>query len=423
MFAKTLGVTEGAVLPRSRTTSPVPNAASSQVAKLRRTLRHVPRLLSRDEIIDSEDGGQSPSKRVEKGLKRKPSISQSEWEDEYDPELEGLSTRGSTRSSSTRNGKEAVQVVRRGRGRVIIEDVTSDEAPTRSPKAGRTPARTSRSRASHTPNVLSPAKAWSKPRSPIKKKRTKKTPQRVKSASPIPFSSLNHFDPTDQLEATTDVDPDSEIDPGAETDTTSYSLKFSGPLVAWSPRSTVSSLAVPVPSDFETDVEEPEEYVPAIRQSSTFTSSVIGGATEDDPEMELDEPDFRPVMSPSKVLRGPLPNHLYHFVTLQKKAVLQRLRNPPHVELGGGTAVNEAGRELRRLLEGSVERGEGNSCLILGPRGSGKSLVGSRSSFGLFLADLLHRAAGRDHTQRIRKTGDCHSTLRACSGNRPARHA
>jgi len=68
-FAKTLGVTEGAVLPRSRMTSPVPNAASSQVAKLRQTLRPVPRLLSRGEIIEGGDGGQGPSKRVDKGLK------------------------------------------------------------------------------------------------------------------------------------------------------------------------------------------------------------------------------------------------------------------------------------------------------------------------------------------------------------------
>jgi len=342
-------------------------------------------------------------------------------EDEYDPEPEGLSTRGSPTSSSLRNGKEAVQVVRRGRGLVIIEDATSGGAPNRSPKARRASAGISRCRASHTPGVLSPAKARSKRRSPIRKKQTNKSPQRVKSASPIPSSSLNHFDPTDQLEATTDVGPDSEIDPGAETDTTSY--KFSGLLVAGSPRSTISSLAVPVPFDFETDVEEPEEHVPAIRQSSTFTSSVIGGATEDDPEMELGEPDFPPVMSPSKVFRGPLPHHLYHLVPLQKKAVLQRLRNPPYVELSGGKAVNKAGRELRRLLEGSMERGEGNSCLTLGPRGSGKSLVGSRSSFDLLLVDLLYRAAGRNHTQRIRKKGHCRSTLRACSGNRPACYA
>ena len=174
---------------------------------------------------------------------------------------------------------------------------------------------------------------------------------------------------------------ESEIDPGAETDTTSYSLKFSDPLVAQSPRSTISSLAVPLPSDYEQDVEEPEEYVPAIRQSSIFNPSVIGVATEDDPEMELDEPDFRPMMTPSKVLRGPLPRHLYHFVSMQKKAVLQRLRNPPYIEFGGDKSTDGARRELRGLLEGTMDRGEGNSCLILGPRGSGKSLVSSRPFF------------------------------------------
>lgn len=273
---------------------------------------------------------------------------------------------------------------------ITEEDITSDEEPTRSSKAGWASARTSRSRARHSPGVFSPAKPRSKQRSLFKQKQTKKTTQRVKSASPVLSSSLDPSDSTNQSEATTDVGSESEVDPGAETDTTSYSLKFSDPLVAQSPRSTTSSIAVPVPFDFETDVEEPEEYIPAIRQSSTFTPSVIGGATEDDPEMELDEPDLRPMITPNKVLRGSLSHHLYHFVPIQKRAVLQRLRNPPYIEFGGDKAMNEAGRELRGLLEGTMERGEGNSCLILGPRGSGKSLVSSHSSFDLFSVGSLH---------------------------------
>jgi hypothetical protein len=413
-LANTLSVTEGAILPRSRTTSPVPNA---HMAALRRKLRPVPRSLSKDETIQGEDDGHSPSKRVKK---EEPLISRTEWEGEYNSEPEALSSRGRTRSALT-DGKE---IVRRGRGWVVIEeDVTSEEELARSSKAERASAGTSRSRARQFPDVFPPPQARSKRRSPVKKKQTKKTPQRVKSTSPIPSSPLNPFGSTGQSEATTDVDLESDIDPGTETDTTSYSLKFNDPFVAQSPRSTVSSLAIPVPSDFETDVGEPEEYIPAIRQSSTFTPSVIGGATEDDPEMELDEPDFRLVMSPSKVLRGPLPHHLYHFVPLQKKVILQRLRNPPYVELGGDRVVNGAGKELRGLLEGTMERGEGNSCLILGPRGSGKSLVGSHRPFDLFPVGLLHRAAGRNHTQRFHQKGVCYSTLRACSGNRSACHA
>ena len=418
---KTREVTEGVIFSRSRTTSPIPNAASSPVA---RTLRPGPRLLSQGESIEGKNIGQGQSKRVKKGKgpKGKPLISRSEREDECDPEPEVLSARGRS-SASTRNGKEAAQVIRRGRGWIIMEeDITSDEEPTRSSKAGWAPARTSRSQGRHSPDVCSPTKTRSKQRSAVKQKQTKKTPT-IKSA-PLVLSSPSNTSPsTNQSRATTDVGSESEIDPGAETDTTSYSLKFSDPLVAYSPRSTISSIAVPVPSDFETDTEEPQEFIPAIRQSSTFTHSVISGATTDDPEMELDEPDIRPVMSPNKVLRGSLPHHLYDFVPIQKRAVLQRIRNPPYVELGGDKAMSGAGRELQGLLEGTMERGEGNSCLVLGPRGSGKSLVSSCLSFDLIFVGSLHLAVGRNHTRRNCKTGDCHSTLRACSGHRSACHA
>jgi hypothetical protein len=370
-LAKPPGTAEG--LPRSQTTSPIPNATASQVAALQQTLRPMPRLLFKDMII--EDDGQSPSKRVEKRAKKNPLISWSDWEDEYDSESEVLPMRGSV---MTRKGKEGAQVVQQGRGWVVVaEDVTPDEEPIRPSKAEQASARTSRSQARrrHSLDVHTPAKRRSKRGLPTERKQMKGTPQRAKPASPVPSSPSNPFDSIDQSDATTNGDSESGIDPGAETDTTSYSLKFSDPLIAQSPRSTTSSLAVPVPSDFETDVEEPEDYTPAIRQSSTVALSIKDGATEDDPEMELDGPDFRPVLSQSKVLRGPLPHHLYHFVSLQKRAVLQRLRNPPYIELSRDRVINEAGKELRGLLEGTMERGEGNSCLILGPRGSGKSLV------------------------------------------------
>ena len=370
------------------------------MATLRQTLRPVPGFLPEDEIIEDEDGGQSPSKRVETRAKRISSISRSDQGDGP----ENLPTHRGTRSTTIKKGKEATQVIRQGRGWAIIEEDTApDEESAYSSKDERVSGRTSIRQTRQPPGVFTPAKARSRRRSPVKKKQTRKTPQRIKSASPIPSSPSNPFHSPDQSEATTNAGSESEVDSGAETDTTSYSLKFSGPLVPQSPGSTTTSLAVPVPSDFETDVEEPEEYTPAVRKSSAVTPSVMGDAAQDDPEMELDDPDFRPVMSPSKVLRGPLPHHLYHFVPLQKRAVLQRLRNPPYVELGGDKAVNEAGKELRGLLEGTMERGEGNSCLILGPRGSGKSLVGSRQSFDLVSVDLLPRSCWKPHSEKSQK--------------------
>ena len=398
---------ERGILPRSRTVSPIPNASGSQVETLRQALSLVPSLLSNGEIVEDEGGGQSPSKRVEKRVKRKPSGSQSNRVNEHDPQPQIVPPQRSTRSATMRKGKEAAPVVRQGRGWVIIEeDVTPDEESARSSIDKRASARTSGSQTRRSPDIYTPAKARSKGRSPVKKKnrQTKKTPRRVKPTLPTPSSPSNPFDSTDQSEATTDVGSESEIDPGAETDTTSYSLKFSDPLVAHSPRSTVSSFAVPVPSDFETDVEEPEEYTKAaIRQSSVGTPSIVGDVAEDDPEMELDDPDFRPVTSQSRVLRGPLPHHLYPFVPLQKNAALQRLRNPPYVELGGDKATNEAGQELRGLLGGTMERGEGNSCLILGPRGSGKSLVGSRHSLTRSLVTYSPRSWSKPHSEDSQK--------------------
>lgn len=56
------------------------------------------------------------------------------------------------------------------------------------------------------------------------------------------------------------------------------------------------------------------------------------------------------------------------------------LRNPPELDTEGDQdetpSTNElAYDDLCDLLTGSVVRGEGNSCLLVGPRGSGKTRV------------------------------------------------
>ncbi len=65
----------------------------------------------------------------------------------------------------------------------------------------------------------------------------------------------------------------------------------------------------------------------------------------------------------------------------QKRAILHALHYPKtavfdKVDENGGPSANAVTlEELRALLTGTLERGEGNSCLLIGPRGSGKSLV------------------------------------------------
>src|SRR5258708_14966655 len=65
----------------------------------------------------------------------------------------------------------------------------------------------------------------------------------------------------------------------------------------------------------------------------------------------------------------------------QKRAILHALHCPSTAVFDGVDETDEpsanavALEELKALLTGTLERGEGNSCLLIGPRGSGKSRV------------------------------------------------
>jgi origin recognition complex subunit 4 len=85
--------------------------------------------------------------------------------------------------------------------------------------------------------------------------------------------------------------------------------------------------------------------------------------------------------SPSRIARN-LPQHFHSCLQAQKAAILRSLQNPPEFcaesedEDDQGPPTNEiAFKQLSDLLKGTVERGEGNSCLLLGPKGSGKTRV------------------------------------------------
>lgn len=61
-----------------------------------------------------------------------------------------------------------------------------------------------------------------------------------------------------------------------------------------------------------------------------------------------------------------------------KRSILKSLRCPSLVlPAEPENSVNGiATKQLVDLIDGTVIRAEGNSCLLLGPRGSGKSKVG-----------------------------------------------
>lgn len=77
-------------------------------------------------------------------------------------------------------------------------------------------------------------------------------------------------------------------------------------------------------------------------------------------------------------------------VHAQKRAILHALHYPKTAvfdkvyENGEPSANAVALKELKALLTGTLERGEGNSCLLIGPRGSGKSRV------SVCLPDISH---------------------------------
>lgn len=76
----------------------------------------------------------------------------------------------------------------------------------------------------------------------------------------------------------------------------------------------------------------------------------------------------------------------------QKREILRNIQNP--ADLVDEEASNSiALKQLSDLLSGTVIRGEGNSCLVLGPRGSGKTRV---SLILPYLARLITR--GRSWT-------------------------
>ena len=76
-----------------------------------------------------------------------------------------------------------------------------------------------------------------------------------------------------------------------------------------------------------------------------------------------------------------LPADLHSCLTLQKHRALHLIsvldvdERDSDSDSDSKTANQIAYQQLHNLVEGTVNRGEGNSCLLLGPKGSGKTSV------------------------------------------------
>ncbi|KAG7449177.1 uncharacterized protein BT62DRAFT_887898 [Guyanagaster necrorhizus] len=98
--------------------------------------------------------------------------------------------------------------------------------------------------------------------------------------------------------------------------------------------------------------------------------------------------------SPSKrsrnlinLVSGSLPLQFHECLNSQKYAILHALRNMSDIQLENDIEDEDdmdrtntsTSQNLDELLCGTVERGEGNSCLLLGPRGTGKTMMLERA--------------------------------------------
>ncbi|KZP03435.1 hypothetical protein FIBSPDRAFT_941526 [Athelia psychrophila] len=103
----------------------------------------------------------------------------------------------------------------------------------------------------------------------------------------------------------------------------------------------------------------------------------------------------------SDILRPPtsLPPHLSPCLNAQKRAIFAALQEAPEFSARADDddeplTNTVASQQLDALLAGTMTRDEGNSCLILGPRGSGKSRLVERAIKALKDRPIVIRLSG-----------------------------
>ena len=115
---------------------------------------------------------------------------------------------------------------------------------------------------------------------------------------------------------------------------------------------------------------------PPLSQTSPRKATITKRTRPSKPQLQ--QPSLHAGQSTLATNRSRFPPSCLHA---QKRAVLHALHHPKtavfdKVDESGGPSANAVTlEELKALLTGTLERGEGNSCLLIGPRGSGKSRV------------------------------------------------
>ncbi|KAF7306815.1 AAA domain-containing protein [Mycena indigotica] len=87
-------------------------------------------------------------------------------------------------------------------------------------------------------------------------------------------------------------------------------------------------------------------------------------------------PRQAPAITPLIAPRPIAPLNATNCLDLQKRQILRVLQHPLDLDVEEeGSPSRIASQQLSDLLSGTVERGEGNSCMLVGPRGSGKTSI------------------------------------------------
>jgi origin recognition complex subunit 4 len=134
-------------------------------------------------------------------------------------------------------------------------------------------------------------------------------------------------------------------------------------------------------------------YKPSLTTLQALPAPITNNLRSPSPASPPNEVITFPASSPSKKrfsskqthLPQEMSPHLHPCLNAQKRAILRALHHDIPKALHDDdddeseedeTSTNEiAFQQLTDVLTGTVTRGEGNSCLLLGPRGSGKTSV------------------------------------------------
>src|ERR1700722_9972527 len=160
------------------------------------------------------------------------------------------------------------------------------------------------------------------------------------------------------------------------------------------PRLFLHSVEIATPSRRSMRVHEPASPTQVskrckMKPANDKLSTPLG--QQNAPKIPLTHSPLKPTRgihsSPSRLPRK-LPEHLHSCLYAQKRAILRALQDPQGFRADEDTdddvPTNDiAFQQLCELLNGTVTRGEGNSCLLIGPRGSGKTRVSGLESYAV----------------------------------------